>query len=115
VVRAWESQEQEAYNLVDNFAENEDRMDAMMDDFVEQVENAAEVLEYFGLLASSKEPLHGPLLLSQLADVTWLIAIKSKYNFSVSCYNDLVDLILDMLLKPHKFLKDFYYSKMQFF
>jgi hypothetical protein len=38
---------------------NEDRMDAMMDDFVEQVENAAEVPEYFGLLASSKEPLHG--------------------------------------------------------
>jgi hypothetical protein len=30
-----ESQEQEAYNLVDSFAENEDRMDAMMDDFVE--------------------------------------------------------------------------------
>jgi hypothetical protein len=39
------------------------------------------------------------------------MAIKSKYNFSVSCYNKLVDLILDMLLKPHKFPKDFYYSK----
>jgi hypothetical protein len=30
-----ESQEQEAYNPVDSFEENEDRMDAMMDDFVE--------------------------------------------------------------------------------
>jgi hypothetical protein len=106
-----ESQEREPYNLVDSFEENEDRMDAMMDDFVQQVENAAEVPEYFGLLASSKELLHGATTLSQLAAVTRLMAIKSKYNFSVSCYNDLVDLILDMLPKPHKFPKDFYYSK----
>jgi hypothetical protein len=46
--------------------------------------------------------------------VTRLMAIKSKYNFSVSCYNDLVDLILDMLPKPHKLPKDFYYSKKLF-
>jgi hypothetical protein len=39
-------------------------MDAMMDDFVEQVENAAEVPEYFDLLASSKEPIHGATTLS---------------------------------------------------
>jgi hypothetical protein len=55
-----ESQEQEPYNLVDSFKENEDRMD----DFVQPVENAAEVPEYFGLLASSKEPLHGATTLS---------------------------------------------------
>jgi hypothetical protein len=54
-----ESQEQELYSLVDSFEKNGDRMDAMMDDFVQQVENATEVPEYFGLLASSKEPLHG--------------------------------------------------------
>jgi hypothetical protein len=106
-----ESQEQEAYNLFDSFVENEDRMDAMMDDYVEQVENVAEVPEYFGLLASSKEPLHGATSLSQLAAVTRLMAIKSKYNFSVSCYNDLLDLILDMLLKPHKFPKDLLLKK----
>jgi hypothetical protein len=106
-----ESQRQEAYNLVDSFTEHEDRMEAMMDDFVEQVENAAEVLKYFDLHASSKEPLHGATTLSQVAAVIRLMAIKSKYNFSVSCYNDLVDLILDILPKPHKFLEDFYYSK----
>jgi hypothetical protein len=54
-----ESQEYEPYNLVDSFEENEDRMDAMMDDFVQQIENAAEVPEYFGMLALSKEPLYG--------------------------------------------------------
>jgi hypothetical protein len=86
-------------------------MDAMMDDFVEQVENVTEVPKYFGLLASSKEPSNGATNLSQLAAVTRLMAIKSKYIFSISCYNDLVDLILDILLKPHNFLKYFYYSK----
>ncbi|PVH31795.1 hypothetical protein PAHAL_9G234600 [Panicum hallii] len=101
-----ESQEQEAYNPVDSFEENEDRIDAMMDDFVEHVDNAVEVPEYFGLLALSKGPLHGTTTLSQLAAVTWLMAIKSKYNFSVSCYNNLVDLILDMLFKPHNMLND---------
>jgi hypothetical protein len=75
------SREQEAYNLVDSFAENEDRIDIMMDDFVEQVENDAELPKYFGLLASSKEPLHEATTLSQLAAVTWLMAIKSNYNF----------------------------------
>jgi hypothetical protein len=109
--RWYEHGESQAYNLVDSFAENEDRTDAMMDDFVEQVENAAELPEYFGLLASSKEPLHEATTLSQLAAVTRLMAIKSKYNFSVSCYDNLVDLILDMLPKPHKFPKDFYYSR----
>ncbi|XP_025822335.1 sodium/potassium/calcium exchanger 1-like [Panicum hallii] len=43
------SQEQEPYNLVDSFEENEDRMDAMMDDFVQQVENAVEEDECNGL------------------------------------------------------------------
>jgi hypothetical protein len=96
---------------VDSFAEHEDRMEAMMDDFVEQVENAAEVPKYFGLLASLKEPLYGATILLQLATVIRLMASKLKYNFSVSCYNNLVDLILDMLPKSHKFPKDFYYSK----
>ncbi|PUZ74024.1 hypothetical protein GQ55_1G032200 [Panicum hallii var. hallii] len=103
-----ESQEQEAYNLVDSFEENEDTMDAMMDDFIQQVENATEVPEYFGLLASSKEPSHGATTLSQLAAVTRLMAIKSKYNFSVSCYNDHVDLITsqvpERLLLLNKFV-----------
>jgi hypothetical protein len=39
------------------------------------------------------------------------MAIKSKYNFSVSYYNGLVDLVLDILPKPHKSSKDFYYTK----
>jgi hypothetical protein len=42
---------------------------------------------------------------------TRLMAIKSKYFFSNNCYNDLVKLISDILLKPHKVSKDMYHSK----
>jgi ferredoxin-like protein FixX len=39
------------------------------------------------------------------------MAIKSKYFFSSNCYNDLMKLINNILLKPHKVPKDMYYSK----
>jgi hypothetical protein len=39
------------------------------------------------------------------------MAIKSKYFFSNNCYNDLMKLISDILLKPHKLHKDMYQSK----
>jgi hypothetical protein len=61
-----ESQEQEAYNLFDSFAENEDRMDAMMDDFVEQGVNAAEVPEYLVCLCHQKNHYMEPLLYHSL-------------------------------------------------
>jgi hypothetical protein len=46
-----------------------------------------------------------------LAFITQLVAIKSKYFFSNNCYNDLLKLISDILLKPHKVPKDMYQSK----
>jgi ferredoxin-like protein FixX len=39
------------------------------------------------------------------------MAIKFKYFFSNNCYNDLVKLISDILLKTHKVPKDMYQSK----
>jgi ferredoxin-like protein FixX len=39
------------------------------------------------------------------------MAIKFKYFFSNNCYNDLMKLINDILLKPHKVTKDMYQSK----
>jgi hypothetical protein len=45
-----------------------------------------------------------------LAFITWLVAIKSKYFFTNNYYNDLLKLIIDNLLKPHKVPKDIYQS-----
>jgi hypothetical protein len=66
---------------------------------------------FFKLLKASKEPLHEHTKVTLLAFITQLMAIKSKYFFSNNFYNDLMKLNSDILLKPHKVLKDMYQSK----
>jgi hypothetical protein len=39
------------------------------------------------------------------------MAMKSKYNFSNNCYNDIVKLIIDLLPPNHKMPKNLYQSK----
>jgi hypothetical protein len=50
-----------------------------------------------------------------LAFITRLMVIQSKYFFSNNYHNDLVKLIGDILLKPHKVPKDMYQSKKMMF
>jgi ferredoxin-like protein FixX len=66
---------------------------------------------FFRLLKASKEPLHEHIEVIVLAFVTRLMTIKSMYFFSNNCYNKLMKLISDILLKPHKVTKDMYQSK----
>jgi hypothetical protein len=39
------------------------------------------------------------------------MGMKSKYNFSNQCYNDIVKLIIDLIPGKHNMLKDLYQSK----
>jgi hypothetical protein len=39
------------------------------------------------------------------------MAMKSKYNFSNQCYNNIVKLIIDLILMKHNMPKDLYQSK----
>jgi hypothetical protein len=43
--------------------------------------------------------------------VTCLMVMKSKYNFLIQCYNDIVKLIIDLIPVKHNMLKDLYQSK----
>jgi hypothetical protein len=43
--------------------------------------------------------------------VTHLMGLKSRYNFSNQCYNDIVNLIIDLILMKHNMPKDLYQSK----
>jgi hypothetical protein len=36
------------------------------------------------------------------------MAMKSKYNFSNQCYNDIVKLIIDLILMKHNMPKNLY-------
>jgi hypothetical protein len=91
-----------------------DRMDEMLEAIKAEVtENppTTEVETFFKLLKALEELLHEHTEVTLLAFITWLMAIKSKYFFSNNCYNDLVKLISDILLKPHKVPKDMYQFK----
>jgi hypothetical protein len=55
-----------------------------------------------------EEPLHKHTEVTLLAFITQLMVIKFKYFFFNNCYNDLVKLISDILLKSHKVPKDMY-------
>jgi hypothetical protein len=43
--------------------------------------------------------------------MTHLMAMKSKYNFSNQCYNDIVKFNIDLIPMKHNMSKDLYHSK----
>jgi hypothetical protein len=94
--------------------EDVDRMDEMFEAIqVEVTEDppTTEVEAFFKLLKASEDPLHEHTEVTLFDFITRLLAIKSMYFFSNNCYNGLVKLISDILLKPHKVPTDMYQSK----
>jgi hypothetical protein len=88
-----------------------DRMDEMLEAIQAEVTEdppTTEVEAFFKLLKSSEDPLYEHTKLALLDFITRMMAIKFKYLFSNNCYNDLMKLINDILLKPHKVPKDMY-------
>jgi hypothetical protein len=66
-----------------------------------------EVQNFYKLLAILEEKVHDGTTLTVLQAVTRLMVLKSKYNFSNQCYNDIVKLIIDLIPA----LKNLYQSK----
>jgi hypothetical protein len=88
-----------------------DRMDEMLKAIQVEVTEDPPIVEveaFFKLLKTSEDSLHDHTEVTLLAFITRMMAIKSKYLFSNNYYNDLVKLISDILLKPHKVPKDMY-------
>jgi hypothetical protein len=70
-----------------------------------------EVQNFYSLLVTSDEKVHDGTYLTVLQAVTCLMGMKSKYNFSNQCYNNIVKLIIDLILAKHNMPKDLYQSK----
>jgi hypothetical protein len=70
-----------------------------------------EVHSFYRLLAVSDEKVHDGIELIVLQAITRLMGMKSKYNISNQCYNDIVKLIIDLILVKHNMPKDLYQSK----
>jgi hypothetical protein len=89
-----------------------------MDEMLEAIQGevtedppTAEVEAFFKLLKALEELLHEHTDVMLLAFITRLMTIKSKYFLSSNCYNDLMKLISDILLKRYKLPKYMYQSK----
>jgi hypothetical protein len=77
--------------------EDEDRMDEMITDIGREYDvvsgepkELSEVQIFYMLLAATDEKVHDSTDMIVLQAVTRLVAMKSKYNFSNQCYNDIV-------------------------
>jgi hypothetical protein len=94
-----------------------DRMDDMVDgirnEYPERNNQALpeDVKEFYKLLEASEAKVHEGTNVTVLQVVTRLMAMKSKYNFSNNCYNDIVKLIIDLILSNHNMPKDLYHCK----
>jgi hypothetical protein len=70
-----------------------------------------EVQNFYRLLAASEEKVHDGTEMTVLQSVTRLMGIKSKYNFSNWCYNDIVKFVIDLIPAKHNMPKDMNQSK----
>jgi hypothetical protein len=98
--------------------DDEDRMDDMIVDIGMEYDLGSgdqhpslEVQNFYRLLTASEEKVHVGTALTVLQVVTHLMAMKSKYNFSNQCYNDIVKLIINLISTKHNMPKDLYRSK----
>jgi hypothetical protein len=98
--------------------EDDDRMDEMLADIGREYEvgsgeqgQPSEVQNFYRLLAAVDEKVHDGTDVTVLQAVTRLMVMKSKYNFSNQCYNDIIKLIIDFIPKKHNMPKDLYQSK----
>jgi hypothetical protein len=104
-------------HIADESAKNgdDDRMDDMIVDIDTEYDLGSEdqhpppeVYNFYRLLIASDETVHDGTDFTILQAVTCLMAMKSKYNFSNQCNNDIVKLTIDLIPMKHNMSKDLY-------
>ena len=100
----------------EGFGETDD-MDGMLADLAAAIpsisdeEPTAAAQAFYRMIANAEELVHDQTKHSTLSATARLISIKSQYNLSIACYDDIVALIQELLPADSKFPKDFYSSK----
>jgi hypothetical protein len=96
-------------------SDDEDRMDDMIADIGMEYDLGSgdqqppsEVQNFYRLLTASKEKVHDGTKMIVLLVMTCLMGMKSKYNFSSQCYNDIVKFVIDLIPVKQNMLKDLY-------
>jgi hypothetical protein len=113
VTLAWKSAGTRADESDGN--DDQDRMDGMIQNIGMEYNlwygdqhSPPEVQNFYRLLTASDEKVHDDTDLIVLQAMTHFMMMKSKYNFSNECYNDIVMLIIDLIPTKHNMPKDWY-------
>jgi hypothetical protein len=84
--------------------EDDDRMDEMVADIGREYEVGSreqgqplEVQNFYRFLTAADEKVHYGTHVTILQEVTRLMTMKSKYNFSNQGYNDIIKMIIDLI------------------
>jgi hypothetical protein len=89
-------------------ARDVDKMNEMLEAIHAEINEdppTTEVEVFFKFLKASEEPFYEHIEMTLLTFINCMMTIKSKYFFFNNCYNDLMKLINDIRLKPHKVAK----------
>ncbi|WVZ84300.1 hypothetical protein U9M48_031348 [Paspalum notatum var. saurae] len=70
-----------------------------------------EVQEFYRLLEAGDEKLHDHTEKTVLDTVSRLMAIKLKHNISNSCFNDITEMVSEVIRSDHKLPKNLYFAK----
>ena len=103
--------------MLDDHDEDVDRLDEMLTDLrneyceVESLEPPEEVKKFYELLEAAEHKVHDGTHVTVLEAVTRLMSMKSKYNISNNCFNDMMKLINDLIPQSHQLPKDLYHCK----
>ena len=101
---------------IEGFGET-DRMDDMLADLAAVAPSLGneEPTEYaqafYRMIDSAEQLVHDKTTHSTLSATARLVSIKSQHNLSISCYDDIVALIHELLPADSNLPKDFYHSK----
>jgi hypothetical protein len=89
-------------------SDDEDRMDDMIADIGMEYDLGSgdqhpplQVQNFYRLLVALDEKMHDGTELTVLLGVMHLMGMKSKYNFSNQCYNNIVKLIIHLIPAKH--------------
>jgi hypothetical protein len=52
---------------------------------------------FYLMLSASEQPLHEKTRVTQLNAVTRLMNVKSQHNLSISCFDDILKVVCDIL------------------
>ena len=94
-----------------------DHMDHMLSDLVGECppaldeEPSSSTQAFYRMVASADEKVHEKADHSSLSAVARLLAVKSMYNMSIAHYDDVLDIIHELLPSDSKLPRNFYRSK----